>query len=173
VFLREFGPGDAAAWLRIAGDPLVYRYAPWAPITSPEASVAWLREAAWAATQNPRRRFYLAVQEHATGELIGGGALDVSSYTHRQGEIGYYLRPDRWGNKLGTEIAQLLLALGFERLGLHRVEASADPDNIASHRVLQHLRMREEGRLRDRYLIDGRWNDRLLFAITRPEWTAR
>ena len=23
----------------------------------------------------------------------------------------------------------------------------------------------------DRYLRDGKWRDRLLFAITRPEWT--
>jgi RimJ/RimL family protein N-acetyltransferase len=172
VLLREFGPGDAAAWLRLAGDPLVTRYSSWAPITSPEASVAWLREAAWAATQNPRRGFSLAVQELASSDLIGGAALDVTSHMHRQGEIGFSLRPDRWGNKLGTEIGQLLLELGFDRLGLRRLEAVADPENLASQRVLQHLRMRQEGRLRDKYFIAGQWRERLLYAITRPEWTA-
>lgn len=171
VSLREFGPGDSAAWLRIASDERVTRFASWAPITTPEAAVAWLREAAWAATQNPRRAYHLAVEENGSGELIGGAALDVLSHTHRQGEIGFYLRPDRWGQGLGAEVARLLLRLGFATLELHRIEATTDPENVASQRLLQRLGMRQEGHLRDRYLVGGKWRDRLLYAIIRPEWT--
>lgn len=171
VSLREFQPHDAAAWQRVAGDPEVTRYSPWMPITSQDEAVAWLREAAWAATQNPRRGYRLAVEEQATGELIGGTALDLLSRTHKQAEIGYYLRQDRWGKGLGTEIAVLMLRLAFDTLDLHRVQATTDPENAASERVLRRVGMRQEGHLRDRYFTGGQWRDRLLFAIIRPEWT--
>jgi RimJ/RimL family protein N-acetyltransferase len=171
VSLREFGPGDASGWVRVAGDDRVTRYASWAPITTPDEAVAWLREAAWAAAQNPRRAFRLAVQDNGSGELIGGAALDVLSRSHRQGEIGVYLRPDLWGRGLGSEVIRLLMRHAFGPLELHRVQATADPENLASQRMLQRLGMRQEGHLRDRYLSDGKWRDRVMFAITRPEWT--
>src|SRR5581483_12144008 len=121
ITLREFGPGDAAGWVRIAGDERVTRYASWAPIATPESAVAWLREAAWAAAQSPRRAYQLAVEE--AGELIGGASLDVLSRTHKQGDIAVYLRPDRWGQGIGSEVARLLLRFAFAELELHRVQA--------------------------------------------------
>jgi len=169
--LREFGPGDASGWVRVASDERVTQYASWAPITTPEAAVAWLREAAWAAAQNPRRAYQLAVQDNGSGELIGGAALDVLSRTHAQGEIGVYLKADHRGRGLGVEVARLLIGHAFTTLDLHRVQATTDPENLASQRMLQRLGMRQEGHLHDRYLRDGKWRDRLLFAITRPEWT--
>jgi RimJ/RimL family protein N-acetyltransferase len=40
----------------------------------------------------------------------------------------------------------------FERLGLHRLEADADPMNEASLRVLERLGFRREGLRRERYV---------------------
>jgi hypothetical protein len=94
----------------------------------------------------------------------------VLSIPHRQGEISVYLRPDRWTEGLGRETARLLLELGFQRLGLHRVQATVDPQNIAARRMLEHVNMRHEGTLLDRYFVAGSWQDRALYAITLPEW---
>ncbi|MGH3942516.1 MAG: GNAT family N-acetyltransferase, partial [Pseudonocardiaceae bacterium] len=57
----------------------------------------------------------------------------------------------------------------FNRVGLHRVEATVRPENKASLRVLTKLGFRDEGLL-VRYLeVDGAWRDHCLLAVTREE----
>jgi ribosomal-protein-alanine N-acetyltransferase len=62
------------------------------------------------------------------------------------------------------------LALGLDHCfgpaGLHRVEATVRPENLASQAVLRNVGFREEGLLR-RYLdVDGAWRDHLLVGLT-------
>lgn len=170
--MREFRPEDDRAWLSVAGDAQVTRFASWPPLATRHEAAAWIHQAIVAGTQVPRRAFYLAIELHHVGRLIGGAALDVLSYSNRQGEIGYYLHPDRWRQGLGTETARLLLRLAFEELDLHRVQATTDPENVASIKIMERVNMRLEGHLHDRYLLGGVWHDRLLYAITQPEWAA-
>jgi len=166
--LREFRPDDLLAWQRIAGDPRVAAHTPWPALATPDTTGAWLSETARMAQLQPRRSFYLAVEQY--GDLIGSATLDILSFPHRQGEIGVYLRPDRWAEGLGTEASRLLLELAFSRLELHRVQTTVDPRNTAGMRVAEHVKMRPEGVLLDRFLVGGHWQDRAMYAITMPEW---
>jgi len=70
----------------------------------------------------------------------------------------------RWGLGYATEAAAALLRYGFDQLGLHKISASCDPENIGSVRVLTKIGMRQEGHLRDQHRVRGQWRDRLLFA---------
>ena len=166
--MREFRPDDLLAWQRIAGDPRVAAHTPWPALTTPDTAGAWLAETARLAQLQPRRSFYLAVEQY--GDLIGSATLDILSFPHRQGEIGVYLRPDRWAEGLGTEASRLLLELAFSRLELHRVQTTVDPRNTPGMRVAEHVKMRPEGVLLDRFLVGGQWQDRAMYAITMPEW---
>jgi RimJ/RimL family protein N-acetyltransferase len=161
---------DAPAWAAIAGDPAVTRLVSWPPVASAAEAVSRLAAIAEAAAARPRRAYYLAVEDLTSGELLGGGALDILSRTDGHGEIGYYLRPDAWGRGLGTEVAGLLLVLAFERLDLHRVQATIDPENVASMRVLERVGLRREGYLRELYRVGDGWRDRVLYAIVRSDW---
>ncbi len=62
-----------------------------------------------------------------------------------------------------------LLRFGFETLGLHRIHAIVEPENVASTRVLEKVGMRREGHLRDHRYAKGRWRDSLLYAILEGE----
>jgi RimJ/RimL family protein N-acetyltransferase len=166
--LREFRPDDLLAWQRIAGDPRVAAHTPWPALATPDTTGAWLSETARMAQLQPRRSFYLAIEQY--GDLIGSATLDILSFPHRQGEIGVYLRPDRWAEGLGTEASRLLLELAFSRLELHRVQTTVDPRNTPGMRVAEHVKMRPEGVLLDRFLVGGHWQDRAMYAITMPEW---
>lgn len=168
MLLREFRPDDLLAWQRIAGDPRVAAHTPWPALSSPDTAGAWLSENARMAQLQPRRSFYLAIEQY--GDLIGTATLDILSFPHRQGEIGVYLRPDRWAEGLGTETSRLLLELAFSRLELHRVQTTVDPRNTPGMRVAEHVKMRPEGVLLDRFLVGGQWQDRAMYAITLPEW---
>ena len=58
-------------------------------------------------------------------------------------------------------------------LGLHRVEISIIPRNVASRRVTEKLDLRLEG-VSERFLeIDGEWEDHVRYAMTAEEWQLR
>ena len=67
---------------------------------------------------------------------------------------------------MATAAVALTVAHGFGPVGLHRIEATIAPENLASRAVVSHLGFRQEGHL-VRYLdIAGAWRDHLLYALT-------
>jgi RimJ/RimL family protein N-acetyltransferase len=161
--LREFRDGDHAAVHAFASDPEVTRYTDWGP-NDPDDTSVFLAKAAQNTSAQPRTRYPLAVVERAGDVLIGSVDIHVVSREHRRGEMGYVLNRSRWGHGYATEAAAAVLRFGFDRLGLHRISATCDPDNTASARVLERIGMRAEGHLREYLCIGGEWRDRLLYA---------
>jgi RimJ/RimL family protein N-acetyltransferase len=169
--LREWREGDWAQAHVYAADPEVVRYLDWGPNTEEETR-AYLRFAREASEASPRTQYHLAVARADGDEVVGGCRLSIESPEHREGSIGYSLARAHWGRGYATELAGGLLRLGFEALGLHRIWAIVEPENIASARVLEKLGMQREGRLRDHRYAKGRWRDSVLYAILAPEWAA-
>ena len=79
-------------------------------------------------------------------------------------ELGYTIHRDCWGHGYATEVANLLLQLGFEQLGLERIAATCAPDNAGSARVLEKVGFRREGVLRGHVLVRRTRRDSLLFG---------
>ena len=73
--------------------------------------------------------------------LIGCGGLSVD-WLRNSGIIGYWIAKPFWGQGYASEVARALVAIGFERIGLQRIEAAALPDNPASIKVQEKLGMR-------------------------------
>jgi len=77
------------------------------------------------------------------------------------------------GNSYVPEAFVVAARFAFEELHLHRVQAAIVPRNIASRRVVEKLKLRDEGTA-ERYLeINGIWEDHIRFAMTAEEWEAR
>jgi ribosomal-protein-alanine N-acetyltransferase len=100
------------------------------------------------------------------------GQLTIGNVTHgalRSAWIGYWVSAEVAGGGVATGALALALDHCFGPVGLHRVEATVRPENVASRRVLAKVGFREEGLLR-RYLnVDGGWRDHLLVALTVEE----
>jgi len=169
LVLRDFREGDWEAVHRYACDPQVVRYMKWGP-NSEEETKAFVQRALSTQQEDPRRAFELAVTLKETGALIGACSLHVSRPEHRQGWIGYCFHRAYWGRGYGTEAASVLIALGFEQLGLHRIFATCDARNLASARVLEKAGMRREGHLRHDEWLRGEWRDTYLYAILEHQW---
>ena len=163
LLLRELTETDRDAVHRYAGDPAVTRFMDWGPNRLAD-TVAFLAESGGAANALPRVSYSLAVVVRASDELVGAVHLGEASSAHRRGEMGYVLAAAQWGKGYATEAAAAMLHFGFDRLRLHKITATCDPDNVASAHVLEKIGMRCEGRLRDHLLIRGQWRDRLTFA---------
>ncbi len=170
--LREFVPDDWRAVHAWASRPEVCRFQDWGPNTQEETRT-FLETVLAAASARPRTDFTLAATLPGRDTPVGSGSLYIRNRRFRTGEIGYAVHPDHWGQGLGTEIARLLLDLGFGRFGLHRVFATCDPRNVGSGRVLQKVGMTREGRLRHTALIRDGWRDSDVYSILEHEWFGR
>ena len=172
VSLREVGPEDAAAAFAWTGDARFFRYTAVQPVTSVAEEAEFLRDAQAQANARPRLQYHLGVVERRSEELIGLVRLGIVAPEFLGGEVGYGLRVDRWGQGLTTEAVRLVIGFGFEQLGLHRIVALCDPDNVGSRRVMEKVGMQPEGRLRQDMRSQGRWRDSLAYAILEDEWRA-
>lgn len=86
-------------------------------------------------------------------------------------EIGWVFNKRYHGQGYATEAAYALLEYGFERLRLHRVIATCQPENVPSYRVMEKLGMRREGHFQKCiYRGESRWWDEYFYAMLEEEW---
>jgi len=87
--------------------------------------------------------------------------------------VGYWIDEALAGNGLTPEAFVVTCRFAFEELHLHRVQAAIVPRNTASRRVVEKLKIRDEGTA-ERYLeINGIWEDHVRYGITAEEWETR
>jgi ribosomal-protein-alanine N-acetyltransferase len=77
--------------------------------------------------------------------------------------IGYWIDEAEEGRGLATAAVAAACTLAEHDLGLHRVEASTLPDNIASQRVLTKNGFEQYGRARNYLFLDGAWQEAVMF----------
>lgn len=76
-----------------------------------------------------------------SGEVIGDIGLQLFEWTGPEVEIGWRLARAYWGHGYATEGGRAAWQLAFDRFGLDRVIAVAQPANAASIRVMEKLGM--------------------------------
>jgi ribosomal-protein-alanine N-acetyltransferase len=107
--------------------------------------------------------FAITVDGRLAGQVMVGNVVRepvLSAY------VGYWCDTRLSGRGVTTAAVALAVDHCFGPVGLHRVEATVRPENVASLRVLHKLGFRREGLFR-RYLdVDGAWRDHLCFALT-------
>lgn len=109
----------------------------------------------------------------ADGRSVGMLSLIDIDLVSRRAETARFLigEPDAVrGAPVAVEAMLLLYELAFDELGLHRIHGTVATPN---HRMVtwqKYLGMREEGRLRDHYLIDGQWCDAVCLGLLETEY---
>jgi [ribosomal protein S5]-alanine N-acetyltransferase len=176
VAVRPVRLRDGSAWstIRIRDE----RYlAPWEPTTPG----SWAQRHAvgewpgrWFQLRAAARRgavlpFAVTLDGRLAGHVMVGNVIReplLSAY------VGYWCDALVAGGGITTAAVAMVVDHSFGPVGLHRIEATVRPENLASRRVLAKLGFREEG-LFQRYLdVDGAWRDHLCYAITREELPA-
>ena len=103
--------------------------------------------------------------------LVGGiGLSNLRRGVADTASLGYWIGEPYARRRLMSAALPLILQFSFERLRLHRVEAACLPTNVPSRTLLQRAGFQHEGYARHYLLIDGKWQDHLLFAILREDW---
>lgn len=141
--LEPFDDQHLEGLCEMNSDPEVMRYITGRPETREETarSIARVRER-W-----QRLGFsWWSFIEREGGRLIGAGCIQLLANGEGNPlEIGWRLRRDRWHQGLAGEAARTMAAFAFDTLGAPLLTAVADPDNLASRRVMERLGMRFRG----------------------------
>jgi [ribosomal protein S5]-alanine N-acetyltransferase len=161
--LRAPLPQDAAALLRILGDPEVTRYHNMPTLTTLAEAQEALERLAQRYAARQTVRWAIELIEH--GEMIGTVGLLRFDFELRRAEVGYEIARRFWGRGLTPEAVAAVIRYGFAVLGLHRLEAGVLPGNDASVRVLQKIGFLEEGTRRDYLHFKGRFHSFRWFSL--------
>ncbi|MGP9683812.1 GNAT family N-acetyltransferase, partial [Brachybacterium sp. AOP3-A1-3] len=94
------------------------------------------------------------------------GIGEVNRLSGSTFEISYSVHIDLWGQGVGTALARALADWTFDSFPeAERVQATCDPRNVGSSRVLANIGMHYEGTLRHTLHISDGWRDSKIFSV--------
>lgn len=155
--LRQSRPADAEAMLAVLSSEDVCRYYDLSPLTNLEETSGLIARQAAAFANKERFRWVLARKDDDI--VIGSCGLSRWDEAAQQAEIGYELSPDWQGRGLMGEALTAMLAFGFDKMQLGKIEANVVPENEASLRLLRRLGFQEIELRRERGFWKGRSHD--------------
>ena len=178
VLLRPLSVGDFVSWTEVRT-----RCAPWLlkwePRRLPGQPDVTTDRDAFAVRCSARERERQLGTGYGFGVFVEGqfaGEINLSAIQRgpfQSAYVGYWIDEKHAGQSYTPEALVVLARFAFDDLRLHRLQISIIPRNSASRRVVEKLKIREEG-VAERYLeINGVWEDHVRYAMTSEEWQER
>lgn len=167
IYIRPYDVSDAEALLALAIKNKKF-FKEFLPAREPsyfslDGQMASIQRAIEAAEQDLGYSFgiFLASKD----ELIGNITLFEIERVYQTCMVGYWLNESHNGHGYTTGAVRLVLTFAFEVAKFHRVEAGVMPKNIGSIRVLEKTGFQKEGLCRKNVMINGIWEDHLMYAV--------
>jgi ribosomal-protein-alanine N-acetyltransferase len=130
-------------------------------------SVARELEEAWVAHQY----YFVGLFDKQDCSWVGQVYLSATDWDLPEFAIGFVADVDHEGMGYLTEAVTKLLTVLFTNLGVHRVIADCNEDNVRSRRLLDRCGFMKEGHLRqNKRNPDGSYHGDLLFGVLRQEF---
>ena len=115
------------------------------------------------------------VQNGGTNEVAHIGNIDLVEVRpeDRKAGLGVMIGDkDYWSNGYGTDAVVTILRFAFHEMNLNRVWLHAFDFNERAQACYRKCGFQEEGRLREHYYTEGRYNDSVVMAVLRHEFEA-
>ncbi|MBV8801388.1 MAG: GNAT family N-acetyltransferase [Gammaproteobacteria bacterium] len=137
LILKFLDASDLDNLIALRSDPDVMKYLDDGSIHTEEKVKDFLLNLAIPYQEKHGTGFF-AVFEKESGHFIGQAGLFHLGFYDKQPdiELAYRLYKQYWGKGYATELAKALLDWGFLHLDISKIVAGAEPENIASQRVL-------------------------------------
>jgi len=152
-----------------ASDPEVTKYLLWPTHTDIEVTKDVL--ARWDKENERPDYYHWGIVDKETGQIIGtGGCLSINE-RFRSTELGYCMSRAHWGKSYMSEAVAAMIEYLFNTVGLNRIAACHDPDNIGSGRVMQKCGMAFEGVQRQANYCERRgFYDLACYAVVKSDY---
>jgi len=172
VYLRYPRMADFLPWSRVRGDSRAF-LTPWEPV--------WATDELTRGAFRRRLKRYARETRHDTAyaffvfreeddALLGGCTLsNVRRGVTQCCALGYWVGERFARQGYMHDAVKALIPFIFRTLGLHRIEAACLPSNGPSRSLLAKAGFREEGLAKRYLMINGEWQDHVLFALLADE----
>jgi ribosomal-protein-alanine N-acetyltransferase len=117
-----------------------------------------------------KRELHFRIEEREGSLTVGYVSVAQSTADARVGHLSYWLGSAFQGKGFMTEAVRHAMAAGFQHLGLERIEAGAQPENLSSFAVMRRVGMTPIGE-RVVWADSRQQNERCLFhAVERAHF---
>lgn len=166
LLLRPFELADAKRVSELCNNYNIYKSTLTLPYPYPvECAIGWIETHK---DNFDNDNFYdFAITDNSTGELYGAIGLS-NKKAHRNGELGYWIGEENWGNGYATEAAKAIIAFAFTEKQYHKVYARFFAANPGSGRVMQKCGMVQEGILKQHIYKVNKYDDLIHYGIINP-----
>ncbi len=162
LMIRKFKEEDWPSVYAYASDAETMHYMPEGVLTEQETK-DFIRKNRGEKAQN----FAVALKKEKTviGHIVFHPYFGEHTY-----EIGWAFNAHYQNKGYAFEAASAVLAYGFEKLNLHRIIATCQPENVSSYRLMEKIGMRREGHFKKCIPQGNQWWDEYFYAILEEEW---
>lgn len=167
--LRPIAVEDAESLFACWSHPEVARWLGAPPLSSIDGTRELIAELLQLAREEESLRWSIVLPG---GEVAGSCGFNQWQFQGAfRGELGCELSPACWGKSYMNEALGLLLGYGFEIMGLNRIEVLCHPDNVRAERLVGALGFQREGILRQYRHKESGFQDIVLYALLRRDWS--
>ncbi|MEG0470881.1 MAG: GNAT family protein [Solibacillus sp.] len=163
IRLRKLKADDAPALLKYYSNKNVYRYLDWNGPETLERSYDVID--LWNKGYENGWIIRFAIADKVTDEIIG--TIFLSEFEGKRAEIGYELSENYWRRGIMSEAIHEVLSVGFDQLGLVRIQAFVCAENVASTEILKSFNFKDEGCLRqfECHSVTGECKDMWVYGL--------
>lgn len=164
--IRKLALEDLTLRVEWMNNPLVYKSMHFEVPVLIDKTIEWYNR-----NQQREDRVDCAFFDESGGIVAFGGITSIN-YEIGKGETYIFTNPIAHHKGIGTQAMRLLCKYGFEVVGLNKLYAYTNEDNVASIRLHQKVGYEIEGRLRQEYKdADGNLKDRIYLGYLKRNYS--
>jgi ribosomal-protein-alanine N-acetyltransferase len=160
--LRQFTDNDLQNVYKGLSHPEVIKYygISFDSLEATKEQMSWFSQ-----LEKDETGIWWAIESIVNQEFCGAIGFNNLSKQHKRAEIGFWLLPESWKKGIISEVLPTVCDYAFESLGLHRVEAQVETENLACQNVMKKNKFLYEGTLKECECKDGKYISLDLFAL--------
>ncbi|MBZ9637412.1 GNAT family N-acetyltransferase [Clostridium sp. FP1] len=168
VIYREVTLEDVEDIFKIYSDPQVAKYDWYKPMATKEDALSKINQ--YKEEFQNKEEITWGIARKNDDKIIGYCCFFAFDNDSRRSEIGYGFNRDEWNKGYATEAIKILVKFGFEVMNLNRVEATVTLGNDASVKALKKANFLQEGIVRERSIMKGKFEDDVILAIIKKDY---
>lgn len=163
LLLRKLEITDAGELFFLRSNEAVLRYLGKEPAKTVEEVEQFIKKIDKAIEENDSILWGIAFPDEPL-TIIGTICIWNFQKEHYRAEIGYLLHPGQWRKGIMKEAITAVVDYGFNKLGLHSMEAMLSPENIASCAVLESTGFMKEAHFKESFYFNGKFGDTAIYS---------
>ncbi|WP_082603467.1 GNAT family N-acetyltransferase [Flavobacterium sp. Root901] len=167
--IRHLALSDLSDFMTYRSNPEVTKYQGFDVMTTEQAE-EFIKDNSTKYFGNAGEWVQYAIENSATGKLIGDCAIKLDLYDIRIAEIGITISHLEQRKGYAKEVLLGILAFLFDEIKIHRVVEIVDAENRASIQLLKSIGFREEGHFIENIFFKGKWGSEFQYAMLKREW---